>query len=68
MNPTSTEYSYEHANECTTMDLRGAKMNDEKFMRAAMVADGALAGVAAFYSIPAALLMMALLIYAAINL
>ena len=43
-------------------------MNDEKFMRAAMVADGALAGVAAFYSIPAALLMMAFLIYAAINL
>ncbi len=43
-------------------------MNDEKFMRAAMVADGALAGVAAFYSIPASLFMMAILIYAAINL
>ena len=42
-------------------------MNDEKFMRAAMVADGALAGVAAFYSIPAALFMMALLVYAAIE-
>ena len=68
MNHTSTEYSYEHANECTTMDLRGAKMNDEKFMQASLVIDGALAGVAAFYSIPAALFMMALLIYAAINL
>lgn len=43
-------------------------MNDEKFMRAAMVVDGVLAGVAAFYSIPAAMFMMALLVYAAINL
>ena len=43
-------------------------LNDEKFMQAALVIDGALAGVAAFYSIPAALFMMALLIYAAINL
>ena len=68
MTPTNTKYSYEHANECTTMDLRGAKMNDEKFMQAALVIDGALTGVAAFYSIPAALFMMALLIYAAINL
>ena len=44
------------------------RLNDEKFMQAALVIDGALAGVAAFYSIPAALFMMALLIYAAINL
>ena len=43
-------------------------MNDENFMKAAMIMDGALAGVVAFYSIPAALFMMALLIYAAINL
>lgn len=42
-------------------------MNDKKFMRAAMIIDGAFAGVAAFYSIPAALFMMALLVYAAIN-
>lgn len=42
-------------------------MNEEKFMRAAMIIDGAFAGVAAFYSIPTALLMIALLVYAAIN-
>lgn len=42
-------------------------MNDEKFMQAAIVIDGALAGVVAFYSIPAALFMIALLIYAAIS-
>ena len=46
----------------------GAKMNDEKLMQAVLVIDGALAGVLAFYSIPAALFMMALLVYAAINL
>ena len=43
-------------------------MNDEKFMQAALVIDGALFGVAALYSIPAALFMIALLVYAAINL
>lgn len=43
-------------------------MNDEKLMRAAMIIDGAFAGVAAFYSIPAALFMMALLVYAAMKL
>lgn len=42
-------------------------MNDEKLMRAAMIIDGAFAGVAAFYSVPTALLMVALLVYAAIN-
>ena len=49
-------------------DMLQKKVNDEKFIQAAIVIDGALAGVAAFYSIPAALFMMALLIYAAINL
>lgn len=43
-------------------------MDEEKFMRAAMIIDGAFAGAAAFYSVPAALLMMALLVYAAIKL
>lgn len=43
-------------------------MNDKKLMRAAMVIDGAFAGVAAFYSVPTALLMAALLVYAAIEL
>lgn len=42
-------------------------MNDEKLMRAAMVIDAAFAGVAAFYSIHVALLMVALLVYAAMN-
>lgn len=43
-------------------------MNDKKFMRAAMVIDAAFAGfVAAFFSVPVALLMVALLVYAAIN-
>lgn len=45
----------------------GAKMNDEKLMQAVLVIDGALAGVLAFYSIPAALFMIALLVYAAIK-
>ena len=43
-------------------------MNDEKFLQAAMIIDGAFAGVAAFYSVPTALLMMALLVYAAMKL
>lgn len=42
-------------------------MNDEKLMQVAMIIDGAFAGVAAFYSIPAALFMMSLLVYAAIK-
>ena len=43
-------------------------MNDKKFVKAAMVVDGALAGITAFYSITAALLMMALLVFIAIRL
>lgn len=43
-------------------------MSEEKFMQAALVLDGALAGVAAFYSIPGALLIIALLVFAAIRL
>lgn len=43
-------------------------MNEEKLMRAAMIIDGAFAGVAAFYSVPTALLMVALLVYAAMKL
>ena len=42
-------------------------MNDEKFMKAAMIIDGALAGITAFYSIPAALFMMVLLVYVAMK-
>lgn len=82
MNHTNTKYSYEHANECTTTvqarlspsastsrasGSEVAKMNEEKIMQAVLVIDGALAGVLAFYSIPAALFMMALLVYAAIK-
>lgn len=67
MNPTNTKYRQQLQPQ-ELQEVSGAKMNDEKFMQAALVIDGALAGVAAFYSIPAALFMMALLIYAAINL
>lgn len=67
MNPTNTKYRQQLQPQ-ELQEVSGAKMNDEKFMQAALVIDGALAGVAAFYSIPAALFMMALLVYAAINL